>query len=140
MKKILGIVVLSLLFLGNISKAESKWGEGELQLSGGALQGFKDFIRGGYSKKPSDFYVTLDGTNSSYWTCGEGSCSEGDHMNDIKVCERQWGKKCKKFAFRRVVKWKNGINTGHYKKSSFKSKWTDTEIENKLNELGFYNN
>ena len=34
----------------------------------------------------------------------------------------------------------NGINTGHYKKSSFKRKWTDSEIENKLNELGFYNN
>jgi len=139
MKKILGIVVITLLIFSNTASA-GKWGEGELQLSGSALQGFKDFIRGGSQKKPSDFYVTLDGTNASYWTCGAGLCSEGDHMNDIKVCERQWGKKCKKFAFRRVVKWKNGINTGHYKKSTFKSKWTDAEIENKLNELGFYNN
>ena len=139
MKKILGIAVITLLIFSNTASA-GKWGEGELQLSGSALKYFKEFLRGGYSKKPSDFYVTLDGTDASYWTCGEGSCKEGDHINDIKVCERQTGKKCKKFAFRRTVKWKNGINTGHYKKSSFKSKWTDSEIENKLNELGFYNN
>ena len=139
MKKILGIVVITLLIFSNTASA-GKWGEGELQLSGSALQSFKNFIRGGSQKKPSDFYVTLDGTDASYWTCGEGSCKEGDHINDIKVCERQTGKKCKKFAFRYTVKWKNGINTGHYKKSSFKSKWTDSEIENKLNELGFYNN
>ena len=139
MKKILGIAVITLLIFSNTASA-GKWGEGELQLSGSALEGFKNYIRGGYSKKPADFYVTLDGAGASYWTCGEGSCKEGDHINDIKVCERQWGKKCKKFAFRRTVKWKNGINSGHYKKSSFKPKWSDSEIENKLNELGFYNN
>jgi len=139
MKKFLGIVVFSLLIFSNTANA-GKWGEGDLQLSGAALDYFKVFIRGGYQNKPSDFYVTLDGTDATYWTCSEGLCSEGDHINDIKHCERLTGKKCKKFAFRRVVKWKNGINTGHYKKSTFNSKWSDSEIENKLNELGFYNN
>ena len=138
MKKILSIIFIFVLF-GNTAKA-GKWGEGDLQLSSAALSYFKQYIRGGSQKKPSDFYVTLDGTDAMYWTCSEGSCKEGDHLNDIKFCERTTGKKCKKFAFRRVVKWKNGINTGHYKKSAFNSKWTDSEIQNKLNELGFYNN
>jgi hypothetical protein len=139
MKRIISIAVFTLLTFINTASA-GKWGEGELQLSGAALHYFKEYIRGGYQKRPSDFYVTLDGTDATYWTCSEGSCKEGDHINDIKDCERVTKKKCKKFAFKRVVKWKNGINTGHYKKSAFKSKWTDTEIESKLNELGFYNN
>jgi hypothetical protein len=35
------------------------------------------------------------------------------------------------------VKWQNGINSGHYKKSSIKSKWSDAEIRAKLTEMGF---
>ena len=140
MKKILGIIVLSLLFFGNISKAGSMWGEGELQLTRSVVDYFIQFVRGKGNKSPADFYVTLDGTDAMYWYCSAGSCQEGSAAQDIRTCESKTGKKCKKFAFRRVVKWKNGINTGHYKKSSFKSKWTDSEIENKLNELGFYNN
>ena len=138
MKKFFFIISI-LLFLNTHSYA-SKYGEGDLQLTGAALKYFKDYLRGGYTKKPADFYITLDGTDAIYWTCSEGSCKEGDHINDIKICEQVTGKKCKKFALRRVVKWKNGINTGHYKKSAFNSKWSDQEIENKLNELGFYKN
>ena len=140
MKKILGIAVLSLLFFGNISKAGSKWGEGELQLTRGVVDYFIQFVRGKGNKSPADFYVTLDGTDAMYWYCSAGSCREGSASQDIRTCESKTGKKCKKFAFRRTIKWKNGINPAKHKASTINSKWSDTEIYAKLTELGFYNN
>ena len=140
MKKILGIVVLSLLFFGNISKAGSKWGEGELQLTRGVVDYFIQFVRGKGNKSPADFYVTLDGTDAMYWYCSAGSCSEGSAAQDIRTCESKTGKKCKKFAYRRTIKWKNGINPAKHKASTINSKWSDAEIYAKLTELGFYNN
>ncbi len=140
MKKILGIVILSLLFFGNISKAGSKWGEGELQLTKSVVDYFIQFIRGKGDKRPADFYVTLDGTDAMYWYCSHGSCQEGSPTKDIKTCERVTGKKCKKFAYRRTIRWKNGINPAKGKASTINSKWSDTEIYAKLTELGFYNN
>ena len=140
MKKILGIIVLSLLFFGNISKAGSMWGEGELQLTRSVVDYFIQFVRGKGNKSPADFYVTLDGTDAMYWYCSAGSCREGSAAQDIRTCESKTGKKCKKFAFRRTIKWKNGINPAKYKASTIHSKWPDTEIYAKLTELGFYNN
>ena len=140
MKKILGIAVLSLLFFGNISKAGSKWGEGELQLTRGVVDYFIQFVRGKGNKSPADFYVTLDGTDAMYWYCSAGSCREGSASQDIRTCESKTGKKCKKFAFRRTIKWKNGINPAKHKASTINSKWSDAEIYAKLTELGFYNN
>ena len=140
MKKILGIVILSLLFFGNISKAGSKWGEGELQLTKSVVDYFIQFIRGKGDKRPADFYVTLDGTDAMYWYCSHGSCQEGSPTKDIKTCERVTGKKCKKFAYGRTIRWKNGINPAKGKASTINSKWSDTEIYAKLTELGFYNN
>ena len=140
MKKILGIIVLSLLFFGNISKAGSMWGEGELQLTRSVVDYFIQFVRGKGNKSPADFYVTLDGTDAMYWYCSAGSCQEGSAAQDIRTCESKTGKKCKKFAFRRTIKWKNGINPAKYKASTIHSKWPDTEIYAKLTELGFYNN
>ena len=46
-------------------------------------------------------------------------------------------KECKVFAKRRIVKWKNDINPGKGKESKFNSKWSDTKIRERLNELGF---
>ena len=140
MKKILGIVVLSLLFFGNISKAGSKWGEGELQLTTNIVDYFIQFIRGKGDKRPADFYVTLDGTDAIYWYCSHGSCQEGSPTQRIKTCESLTGKKCKKFAYRRTIRWKNGINPAKGKASTINSKWSDTEIYAKLTELGFYGN
>ena len=140
MKKLLGIVVLGLLWC-NTSNA-GKYGEGELQLTKHIADYFIQFIRGKGSKHPADFYVTLDGTDAMYWFCSRGpaNCSEGSSAEDIKACERRTGKKCKKFAFRRTIKWKNGINPGKGKVSKINSKWSDTEIYAKLTELGFYKN
>ena len=140
MKKFLGILVLGLLWC-NTSNAGS-WGEGELQLTKRIADYFIQFVRGGGSKSPAGFYVTLDGTDAMYWYCssGQGNCIEGSAAANIKICETNTRKKCKKFAFRRTIKWKNGINPGKGKASKINSKWSDSEIYAKLTELGFYKN
>tara|TARA_B100001250_G_scaffold15969_1_gene13844 strand:- start:160 stop:942 length:783 start_codon:yes stop_codon:yes gene_type:complete len=139
MKKILRILILTLIFSGPTSAGE-KWGEGELQLTDGVVNYFIKFIRGKGNKRPADFYVATDGTDAIYWYCSEGSCREGSASTDIKVCEQSTGKKCRKFAFRRTIKWKNGINPAKGKASTINSKWSDSEIRAKLTELGFYKN
>ena len=139
MKKILTIVVFTFLIFNNNVNA-GKWGEGELQLTKSMADYFIKFIRGKGSKQPSDFYVTLDGTDGTYWYCSHINCTEGSLLEDIKDCERKTRKKCAKFAFRRTIKWKNGINPAKGKASTIKSKWSDEEIYAKLTELGFYNN
>ena len=137
MKKILGIVLISFL-LSNTSNA-GKYGTGELQLTESMVRYFIEYIRGGHAKSPSDFYLTTDGTDGTSWYCGQGlKCLEGNVSQDIADCERKTGKECKKFAFRRIIKWKNGINPGKGKASKINSKWSDEEIFAKLTELGFY--
>ena len=139
MKKILGIVVLTFLIFSNNVNAQ-RWGEGELQLTKSMADYFIKFIRGKGNNKPADFYVTLDGTDGTSWTCSHAQCIEGDPIQDIYDCERKTGKKCKKFALKRTVQWKNGINPAKGKASTFSSKWSDAEMYAKLTELGFYNN
>ena len=41
----------------------------------------------------------------------------GSASQDIKICQSKTGKKCRKFAFKRTVKWKNGINPAKGKAS-----------------------
>ena len=140
MNKILTIIIISLLF-SNVASASDKYGRGELQLSKGMADYFIKYIRGERGKKPSDMYVTLDGKDGTYWFCSAASsCSGGALRADLADCERKTGKQCKKFAFKRYIKWKNDINPGKGKISKFNSKMTDTEMYNKLTELGFYNN
>ena len=140
MKKTLGIIVL-LLLLCNISKAASPYGEGELQLTKGVVDYFIQYIRGKGNKSPEAFYVSTDGTWANYWYCSQGHCGSAHTSEDIKTCEKNsGGKKCKKFAFSRTIKWKNGINPARGKESRIKSKWSDEDIYAKLTELGFYNN
>ena len=138
MKKLLGIVVLGLLWC-NPSNSGS-WGEGELQLTNRIADWFIQYIRGEKGYKPSHFYVTLDGTNAYYWYCTYGNCMGADDAQNIELCKRKTGKECRKFAFRRQVRWNNGINPLSRKGSTFNSKWSDSEIYAKLTELGFYKN
>ena len=51
-------------------------------------------IRGIGAKHPSDFYVTLDGTDGVGWHCAHTQCVEGDPVQDILDCERKTGKIC----------------------------------------------
>ena len=122
--------------LNEITKA----GKGELQLTDAVVNYFMQYVRGRHLKYPVDFYVATDGTNAIYWFCSEGTCRESDSVQSIKICEKELGKKCKKFAVRRTIKWKNGINPGKGKASKISSKWSDAEIYAKLTELGFYKN
>jgi len=138
MKKAILILVLSLLWC-NPSYSGS-WGEGELQLTKSSADYFIKYLKGSIDRKPGDFYVTVDGTNVQYWLCPYGLCERGDDVQNIQRCEIRTGKKCKKFAFRRQVRWNNGINPRTRKGSTFKSKWSDAEIYAKLTELGFYKN
>ena len=68
------------------------------------------------------------------------NCSPGSPTQDIKDCERKTGKKCKKFARKRTIKWKNGINPAKGKMSRIDSKLDLDGLKAKLTELGFYGN
>ncbi len=146
MKKLYLILSVIIISIFNISNASSetyyKYGTGDLQLSDYTVNGFITYIRGEKGKSPNDFFVTTDGSSYHYWYCsyGQGNCMEGNIKEDTKACERQTGKICKKFALKRIIKWKNDINPGKGKKSKIYSKWSDAEIRQKLTELGFYNN
>jgi len=142
MKKIFGVSIFIFLLFNTVVNASSKYyGRGDLQLTKGTADYFIKYIRGEKGKKPSDFYVTLDGTDAVYWYCAAASpCSGGSGQQDIESCERSTGKQCAKFAFKRSIKWKNGINPGKGKASRFNSKMSDEEMYKKLTELGFYNN
>jgi len=111
-------------------------GSGDLTLSSTTTQRFIDYLRAKKGRTPLSFWISLDGEYSTYWFCpGGNNCSS--RGNEKSMCETQTEKQCALFASKSVVKWKNGTNTGHYKKSGFKKKWSDNEIRAKLTELGF---
>ena len=136
------VLLLPLLLFSSVNYSYSgTYSEGKLQLTDGIVNYFIKYLRGGTNKFPSDFYVTFDGTGATYWFCSvHANCSAGVLKEDLTDCERRTGKKCGKFALKRYVKWKNGINPGKGKSSKFSSKWTDQQIKDKLHELGFYGN
>ena len=136
------VLLLPLLLFSSVNYSYSgTYGEGKLQLTDGIVNYFIKYLRGGTNKFPSDFYVTFDGTGATYWFCSvHANCSSGVLKEDLTDCEHRTGKKCGKFALKRYVKWKNGINPGKGKSSKFSSKWTDQQIKDKLHELGFYGN
>jgi len=135
MKKILGIIILSLFLSSGVFSANKNVGKGDVTISNSVVQHFIEYIKGGYGNKPGTFWITIDGNNPYYWTCGEGSCQSSGR--ERSACETYYNQECRLFAHRRTVKWENGINTGHYKKSSIKSKWSDAEIRARLTEMGF---
>ena len=133
------IICFSLIFFP--VKSGSVYGEGELKLTDNMVSYFLKYVKGAQFKYPSDFYVTLDGTDGTYWFCMEmTNCSSGSPTQDILDCERKTGKKCKKFARKRTIKWKNGINPGKGKISRINSKLDLEGLKTKLTELGFYGN
>ena len=142
MKNLFLVSTILFLCMNNNASSSDKWGEGELQLDRATAEYFAKYIQGdNTNKKPADFYVAVDGTNSMYWFCPVlGQCAPGSYREDIKACEARTGKKCRKFAVRRTIKWQNGINPAKGKASTINSRWSDEEIFAKLTELGFYNN
>ena len=138
MKKLLGIVVLS-LFCCNITLADKYVGKGEIKLSDHVVNYFMQYIRL-TTNTPGTFYITEDGLDLDYWTCPYGQCQPPHKSYETKQCEIRYQKPCKLFAQRRTIKWKNGINPGKGKASRFSSKMSDSEVIAKLTQLGFYGN
>ena len=95
-------------------------------------------LKGG--KNPETFVVAVDGSYAIYWYCPVINCSIGDENGYIKQCEAKTNSKCKVFARKRYIKWKNGINPGKGKVSKISSKLNLNELKSKLTELGFYGN
>ena len=146
MKKILGIVVLGLLLSGNAYAAPQD-GTGDLKLSLNVIKNFQDYIRGGVSQgakssnnKPMVFYVTLSGSRSFWWYCPYGQCQSGAHADNMRSCKKGTGEDCLRFARKKTVKWKNGINPGKGKESKFHERMSNEEMLAKLTKLGFYGN
>ena len=141
LKKInLLLIILSMLLLPSKSFA-NRYGTGDLKLSSSMVDYFISYIRGEQFKYPSDFYVTVDGTDGTSWYCAEmTNCSPGSLSQDLAHCFRLTGKQCKQFARKRTIRWKNDINPGKGKASTISTKWTDQQIRDKLTELGFYDN
>jgi hypothetical protein len=137
MKKFLTILIL--IFTLPTPSLASDFGKGELKLSPQVVGWFIKYVKLGTGKKPSVFLVTTDGATSMYWQCPYSRCAPGNYKIEIEHCENRHGKECAVFARRRTVKWKNGINKGN-KESKFNSKWSETQIEAKLTELGFLGN
>jgi hypothetical protein len=135
MKKLLGIMVLGLLFNGNVY---AKNGTGDLMLSDNVVNSFKKYIEQ-KKRKPVKFLVTEDGKDSSAWHCPHSSCVPTGSMNEEALCERKFAKKCYTFAIRRTIKWKNDQSKDFKGKDKrFSSKDSLNEIKTKLTKLGFY--
>ena len=127
-KKLLLILILSFSInvIATSNSSANKYGNGELKLSPQVVEWFIYYIRGKQSQYPSIFYVTLDGTDATYWYCPERTnCQSGAPSRERAVCLQQTGKECRAFARQRTVKWKNDLNPGKGKISQINSRWTD---------------
>ena len=141
-KKFIFILALSISinFISTSNSSANKYGSGELKLSSMVVEYFIQYIRGKQSKYPAIFYVTLDGTDATYWYCSERTnCQSGSPSQERAICLQATGQECRAFARQRTIKWKTDLNPGKGKISTINSRWTDQEIRNKLNELGFTN-
>ena len=57
---------------------------------------FLKYIKGEQFKYPSDFYVTLDGTDGTYWFCREmTNCSPGSPTQILKIVKERLEKSVK---------------------------------------------
>ena len=136
MKKILGIIVLSLLLSLN-ANAGTKKGKGEVTIDDSTVEYFIQYLRGKKNQKPLAFILSSNGYWATYYYCSAGGCDPGNYSMTIRECEEKTGVECGLFARRYTIVWKNGINPGKGKVSAIKSKWSDAEIRAKLTELGF---
>lgn len=152
MKKLLGIVVLGLLFSGS---GYAKIGKGEIQLSQKVTNDFIKFLRNEYANY---FMVTPDGNNSLYTICGAEFC-KGGMGKALKWCKEDYGQKCLIFAQRKkqtkIIRWNKAdysfpkddwnynvmVNVEYLKSDNkgIKQNISDDQIKGVLNNLGFIN-
>ena len=158
MKKIFLFVIilcLSFSFISKSSFAKIKWGNGDIKISEEAFNQFFTYLEGSSYTKPLYFLITTDGQNGYWWWCpgiSDVTC-EIEHpiealkthfplspSSAIKKCEIYYiGKKCKFFAIKRIIKWKNSNNLGKDKNSQISSNLSKYEVKQILIKLGFIN-
>ncbi len=137
MKRLLTIIITIIVTNSN-SYASSKWGKGELKLDDFVVEKFIEYLRGNTSRTPYLFAVSTDGWGYNYYYCESGMACQGGAEQILEECSKySKGVECFLFARKRTIKWKNGINPGKGKASKISSKWSDTQIREKLTELGF---
>ena len=133
MKKLLGIVVLSLLFSSNTLAGV---GTGTMDISDNVIRNFQKYLQ---SKKqtPVKFLITEDGQDSRSWMCPYAECAPTGSANEEEKCRSQTGKTCYTLALRRSIRWKNEF-TKKAKTAGkrFSSKDDFSTIKEKLRKLG----
>ncbi len=155
MKKILGIVILSLFLSVN---TYAKVGKGELKMSNELMRYFIKYLRNEYA---TTFLISADGKFALYGVCGVKSCQGGPgHTGTMmKNCKKVYEDKCYIFSQRKnqkkIIRWNkkdyefpnedwnyNASVKAKYLKSNnkgIKNDISDDEIVNILIELGFVN-
>ena len=168
MKKLLGIIVLSLLLNFNAYAAPD--GRGQIQLSEDVVKSFIDYLVGdtGTQKsvfnKPSAFWITIDGSRSYWWYKPQGGGSnkdraqtysdsfqaneaitQGDGVGPATSKPTEERAKCERHHGQSCSRFAKGRyvswNNGinpKGKAATFSSEMSESEVRAKLAKLGFY--
>ena len=138
MKKLLGIIVLSLLLSGNTYAGME--GSGNITLSNSVVNGYLNYLslnsKHNKSKGASargtgtSFAVSVSGSEYGYSYCPRGQDCRGGPFVAIDSCKKRTSEKCYTFSRKRKIVW-NGLNI------NLSKTLLDSEIRAKLTELGF---
>ena len=149
MKKYL-IILISVFFFNSISLADKYNGRGEIILNDMFVDYFMQYIQHQNDQSPMIFLFAISESGEllypSYWFCPGGNCRSPDKPRFKKRCELDAKKyapgekyvECFIFAKKRTIVWDNDINPMTRKESKISSKWSRSQVIEKLTELGFY--
>jgi hypothetical protein len=152
MKKLLGILILSLLLNTN---AFSKNGKGNVTLSKKAMETFLDYLYGdarnlnastgggtdnkNLKTKPLLFTVSETGYSYSYDYCTFQNCREPNRHKAILGCQRySGGTACFTFAVKKNIVWKNNQNPKGLSLSK-ELKHGRNHVAQLIKDAGYYN-
>ena len=149
MKKYL-IILISVFFFNNISLADKYNGRGEIILNDMFVDYFIKYVQHQNDQSPMIFLFAISESGEllypSYWFCPGGNCRSPDKPRFKKRCELDAKKyapgekyvECFIFARKRTIVWDNDINPMTRKESKISSRWSRSQVVEKLTELGFY--
>ena len=149
MKKYL-IILISVFFFNNISLADKYNGRGEIILNDIFVDVFMQYVQKKNNQSPMIFLLAISESGEllypNYWFCPEGNCRALDKPRFKKRCELDAKKyapgekyvECFIFARKRTIVWDNDINPMTRKESKISSRWSRSQVVEKLTELGFY--
>ena len=149
MKKYLTILIL-VFFFNNISLADKYNGRGEIILNDMFVDVFMQYVQKKNNQSPMIFLLAISESGEllypSYLFCPEGNCRAPDKPRFKKRCELDAKKyapgekyvECFIFARKRTIVWDNDINPMTRKESKISSRWSRSQVDEKLTELGFY--